>query len=143
MKRFRYFFFLNFYGFVISAFLLMHLLLFVFLPSLRSNWYICVLQIVFFLACLSGCVHIFCDYRVRKKIYSYLLRKNCHRISEGSFKEYMQVPCHRMVCREVLYELRHKEMYPLIYRKYYSFFEKDGVRGYRKLYQKDNINSGE
>lgn len=142
MKQIRYFFFLNFYGFVISAYLLMHILLFIYLPSFRSNVYICVLQIVFFLACLTGCIHIFRDYGMRKKIYSYLLKKNSSRIRESSFEEYMQVPCHRMVCRAVLDELQHREMYPLIYRKYYSFFEKDGVQGYRKLYQKDNINSG-
>ena len=135
MKQIRYFFFLNFYGIIVSFFLLIHLLLFVFFPCFRCNWYIIGLQVIFFLACLSGCIHIYGDYRVRKKIYFYLLRKNSRRIRMETFEEYMQVPCHRMVCREVLHVLCHKELYPLIYRKYYSLFERDGVRGYRKLYQ--------
>lgn len=68
---------------------------------------------------LYGGIGIHSTYREKCRIYSVLLKRNTVKLHAESFKDFMAVPCHRMIVRMVLHKLNLDSQYVEIKRMYY------------------------
>lgn len=124
---FQRFLFLNFYAF---------LLLFggigigVIPLYQKSLWYIAP-QLIFVIICIRGSIGIFSSWEQKKREYSILFRKNEKEIRPGSFSDYMQAPCGRLLTIIVLYGLGRLSYFKELRSLRKPFIErlKDGCAG--------------
>ena len=70
---------------------------------------------------LYGALGIHGTYAEKRRIYGILLRKNAREFHIDSFKDFMGVPCHRVVVMMVLGKLGKRSAYGEIKRKYYRY----------------------
>ena len=68
---------------------------------------------------LYGASGIHSTYPEKCRIYAILIRKNSNGIKLESFKEFLSVPCHRVIVRMVLHQLHQSARYREIKKKYY------------------------
>lgn len=78
---------------------------------------ICIMGALF----LYGGIGIHGTYFEKKRIYSILLRRNLKDFHKDSFKEFLGVPCHRLVVRMVLHEIGHSERYAELKSAFYRY----------------------
>ena len=68
---------------------------------------------------LYGGVGVHSTYPEKCRIYAILIRRNSNGVKEESFKDFLSVPCHRVIVRMVLHELHQSTKYSEIKKKYY------------------------
>ena len=68
---------------------------------------------------LYGGVGIHSTYQAKCRIYAVLLKRNAASLHIESFRDFMSVPCHRMVVRLVLHKLGLQHQYAVIKQTYY------------------------
>lgn len=68
---------------------------------------------------LCGGIGIHLTYREKCRIYALLVRRNAHGLRIDSFKDFMSVPCHRLVVRMVLCRIGYFHEYATVKRKFY------------------------
>lgn len=69
---------------------------------------------------LYGGIGIHTTYEEKCRIYLVLLKRNAVVFHLESFRDFMSVPCHRMVVRMVLHRLRIQHQYAVIKQTYYA-----------------------
>ena len=67
-----------------------------------------------------GGIGIHSTYPEKCRIYSILMRRNSNGVKEETFKDFLSVPCHRVIVRMVLYQLHQSDKYREIKEKYYT-----------------------
>lgn len=70
---------------------------------------------------LSGGIGVHQTYGEKLRLHFILERRNKKAIRPESFKEYLDVPCQRLVVRSVLCRLGHKEKYREVMKSYYRW----------------------
>ena len=69
---------------------------------------------------LYGGIGIHSTYTEKCRIYSILIRRNSNGVKVETFKDFLSVPCHRVVVRMVLHQLHQSAKYSEIKEKYYK-----------------------
>lgn len=87
-----------------------------------------VLLIGIYMFC--GGIGIHMTYGEKCRIYALLVRRNAHGLRIESFRDFMSVPCHRLVVRMVLYRVGYSREYATVKRKFY-------VSPWRREFQTD------
>lgn len=104
---------------------------------------------------VRGAVLVHSSYDRKLRLYGYLLRKNRNRLRIETFRNYLDAPCHRTVCRAVLRRLgAGASTYREIMRRYYQYpwqrlhdfgtkplFFKTKEEGDLWLYQRQDLNT--
>ena len=81
-----------------------------------------IVSLTAFLLAGRGAVLVHSSYDRKLRLYGYLLRKNHGGLRVETFRHYLDVPCHRTVCRAVLRRLGATNgMYREILRRYYRY----------------------
>lgn len=68
-----------------------------------------------------GGISVHGTYPEKRRMYKVLLRRNMRKYERESFREFMSVPCHRLVVRVVLRTIGRRDEYPIVCRLYYRF----------------------
>lgn len=68
---------------------------------------------------MYGGIGIHSTYHEKCRIYSLLLRRNRHGLRIDAFRDFMSVPCHRLVVRMVLCRLDRSHKYADLKRRFY------------------------
>lgn len=82
---------------------------------LVATAFLCVISAFVF----YGGIGVHSTYSEKCRIYNILVKRNSKGIKPESFKEFLSVPCHRMVVRMVLAQLHQAAMYKEIMKNYY------------------------
>lgn len=70
---------------------------------------------------LSGGIGVHQTFAEKRRLHYLLERRNCRAIRPETFREYLDVPCHRLVVRSVLCRLGHREKYREVIKLYYKW----------------------
>ena len=113
-KIFR-FIYLNTYSFLL---LICGIIVFA-IPLFIVSKILIIPQIFFTLFLLNSAIKLFATWNDKKRMYKVLILKNKKQFRADSFKDFMQVPCGRLLTKAVLKDLRLKEKYKelLVYKK--------------------------
>ena len=71
--------------------------------------------------CIYGGIGVHGTYKRKMRLYMALLKRNKRHLSFSSFRDYMDVPCHRMIVRLVLRDIGRSFDYPRVRKKYYRW----------------------
>ncbi len=117
LARARFWLIVNIYAILLDV---IGLVMFAAALLLLRTWFVTAV-LCFFLAVvmLYGGFGVHSTYPEKRRIYSILIRKNRDGVKMESFKDFLSVPCHRVVVRMVLYHLHQSAMYSAIKKKYY------------------------
>ena len=88
--------------------------------KLFQTWLVAALLIAIVGAyVLYGGIGIHSTYDEKCRIYSLLLRRNSHGLRIETFRDFMSVPCHRLVVRMVLCRIKSSQVYANIKDRFY------------------------
>ena len=87
----------------------------------RTTLILCAAFALMGVLLLYGAIGIHGTYPEKCRIYSVLLRKNAQQFRIESFRDFVSVPCHRVIVRMVLSKLRKSFEYANIKKAYYRY----------------------
>ena len=119
VARFKFWMIVNVYALLLDIIALMMFLIAVSL--FRISLVSCILLVSMGAFLLYGAIGIHGTYGEKKRIYTILLRKNIKAYRMESFKDFLSVPCHRVVVRLVLNKLSLNSEYKKIKGAYYVY----------------------
>lgn len=135
-SRVRFWIEINTYALLLDALALSALLAAV---SLLRTWLVLAVILTIGAIFLAyGGLGVHSTYREKCRMFSVLLRRNRKGMRMESFKDYMSVPCHRMVVRMVLKRIGEGASYSTVKKAYYvppwknRFSNETVVRIYKK-----------
>lgn len=88
---------------------------------LKMGLVLCLLSGAVGVLLLYGAMGIHGTYQEKCRIYSILLRRNAQQFKIETFREFVGVPCHRVLVRMVLSKLGKTSEYPNIMKMYYRY----------------------
>ncbi|GEM_PF-2722709 len=91
------------------------------LPLSRTGFSLCALAAGVGVFLLYGALGIHGTYPEKRRIYSFLLRKNARLFRIESFRDFMGVPCHRVLVWMVLRRLGRQSEYAAVKKAYYRY----------------------
>ena len=119
MAKFKFWIVINVYALLLDV-----LSVIIFCASFKmysKGFVFCLLLATMGTFLLYGAIGIHGTYSEKSRIYSILLRKNHRHYRRESFKDFVSVPCHRVLVRMVLRRLRRSEEYAVIKKMYYRY----------------------
>ena len=83
----------------------------------RGHYAWSIFPVIAFVVLLVSAIKLHLSYPHKLKTYYTLYRRNRCALHYDSFKEFMGVPCHRLIVRTVLHRIGHPEEYGVIFEK--------------------------
>ena len=101
------------------------------IPLYSLSLWLIAPQAILVIVCLRGAFRIFASWGQKKREYMILYRKNEHEICPGSFSDYMQAPCGRLLTILVLKDLDSRPSYKELKKLQKPFLDrlKEGCHG--------------
>lgn len=80
-------------------------------PLYRAGWYWVIPQALIAFLCLKVAFRIFSSWDDKKRKYEVLMARNTPALRPDTFREFMQAPCGRLLCKVVLRDLGRYDAY--------------------------------
>jgi hypothetical protein len=118
LKRIPLWIVLNYYAFLLDALCVLGGLagLKCYLQGYSLIAYICL---VFCVLVGYAAIVLHSSYPTKRHLFSVLKRRNFRNVHIGSFEEFVDVPCHRLIVRTVLSHLNKGYLYREVMKRYY------------------------
>lgn len=117
VARARFWVSINAYALLLDAVGLMLLALAV---MLLQNWFVAAVSSALLgVGLVYGGMGVHSTYDEKRRIYSVLLKRNAQAVRLDTFRDFMSVPCHRLVVRMVLHRLNCDSEYETVKRLFY------------------------
>lgn len=119
MRKVKFWMAVNVYALLLDALALAAFIIAILL--FRTAFVLCVVLSLMGVLLFYGAIGIHGTYPEKCRIYSILLKKNSQQFKIDSFRDFVSVPCHRVIVRMVLSKLGKSSEYMNIKKAYYHY----------------------
>ena len=117
VARARFWVCVNAYALLLDA---VGLMLLAFAVMMPQTWFVAAVSSALLgVGLIYGGIGVHSTYDEKRRIYSVLLKRNARAVQLDTFRDFMTVPCHRLVVRMVLHRLNCDSEYETVKRRFY------------------------